>query len=467
MRWADTLRRLADTSNFRHAAIVAYIILLIALAAMLLSSYLIDKLIREHVRDIVSTDLHNQSALLQQGSHLPLLGGLLANAGHKRDRIHSLLLAPNGELLFGEAYLRQLQSCWRNCRQSEVDARVIDADGQPHHFQGMQLSLPNQAYYLVVYDILPMQKRVKVLPLVIGAGLFLLLITSLGLGLYASMLSMRRVDRIRQTLRCYIAGDRQSRLPERAHGDEFDLLGADINRMLEQLNHLMDELKDVSSHMAHELRTPLTRLHQQLENAAEHIRFGPAADCILQAQEESERIQRMFKAILRIGEIESARCAHAFAWFAAAKLLQELADYYQPLAECSNVALEIDVVPGCQLYGDDALLFQAMANLLENAFKYGQAGGHIRLFASTDGTQMQLGVADQGCGIPPHLREDASRRFRRLGTAMNAPGHGLGLALVNAIARLHGGGLQLQDNQPNGLLACIELGSQPGRLPGG
>jgi signal transduction histidine kinase len=464
MRWADTLRRLADTSNFRHAAIVAWAILLIALAAMLLSSYLIDKLIREHVRDIVSMDLHNQSALLQQRSHLPLLSTLLANARHERDGIHSLLLAPDGTVLFGDAYLLQLQNCWQRCLPGEVDAPLSDSTGNLHHFQGMQLSLPDQAYYLVVYDILPMQKRVKVLPLIIGAGLFLLLISSLGLGLYASMLSMRRVDRIRQTLRGYIAGNRALRLPEAVHGDEFDLLAADINRMLDQLNHLMDELKDVSSHMAHELRTPLTRLHQQLETVAEHVRFGPGADAIHRALEEAERIQRMFKAILRIGEVESARCAHAFAWFAADRLLQELADYYQPLAECSQVTLDITVQPGQQLYGDQALLFQAMANLLENAFKYGKPAGHIRLFASIAQQGAQLGVADEGCGIPPHLRADATRRFRRLGSREAAPGHGLGLALVSAITRLHGGTLQLRDQTPCGLLACIVL-PQP-HLPG-
>lgn len=461
MRWVEHLRRLADTSNFRHAAIVAWAILLIALAAMLLSSYLIDKLIREHVRDIVSMDLHNQSALLQQRSHLPLLTSLLANARHERDGIHSLLLAPDGEVLFGDTYLKQLQGCWQRCAPSEVNAALVDRDGEAHHFQGMQLSLPDQAYYLVVYDILPMQKRVKVLPLVIGGGLFLLLITSLGLGLYASMLSMRRVDRIRQTLRAYIAGNRTLRLPEAAHGDEFDLLAADINRMLDQLNHLMDELKDVSSHMAHELRTPLTRLHQQLETVAEHARFGPTADAIHRALEEAERIQRMFKAILRIGEVESARCAHAFAWFAADRLLQELADYYQPLAECSQVTLEIALQPGQQLYGDQALLFQAMANLLENAFKYGKPAGHIRLFTGIDQHGVQLGVADEGCGIPAHLRADATRRFRRLGSREAAPGHGLGLALVSAIARLHGGTLQLRNRQPCGLQANIVLPQPP------
>ena len=461
MRWVERLRRLADTSNFRHAAIVAWTILLIALAAMLLSSYLIDKLIREHVRDIVSMDLFNQSALLQQRSHLPLLGTLLASARREHDGIHSLLLAPDGTVLFGAAYLRQLQSCWQRCRQSEVDTQVTDPAGAAHHFQGMQLSLPDQAYYLVVYDILPMQKRVKVLPLVIGGGLFLLLITSLGLGLYASMLSMRRVDRIRQTLRAYIAGKRTLRLPQAAHGDEFDLLAADINRMLDQLNHLMDELKDVSSHMAHELRTPLTRLHQQLETVAEHARFGPSAAAIHRALEEAERIQRMFKAILRIGEVESARCAHAFTWFAADRLLQELADYYQPLAECSQVTLDISVQPGLQLYGDQALLFQALANLLENAFKYGKPAGHIHLFSGIDPHGVQLGVADEGCGIPPHLRADATRRFRRLGSREAAPGHGLGLALVSAIARLHGGTLQLRNRQPCGLLACIVLPQPP------
>lgn len=464
MRWAKRLRQLADTSTFRHAAIVAWAILLIALGAMLLSSYLIDKLIREHVRDIVSTNLHNQSTLLGQHGHLPLLTSLLANTRQEGDGIHSLLLAPDGEVLFGAAYLKQLQSCWQRCPPSEVDAALVDSAGEAHHFQGMQLSLPDQSYYLVVYDILPMQTRVKVLPLVIGGGLFLLLITSLGLGLYASMLSMRRVDDIRQTLRGYIAGNRRLRLPEAAHGDEFDLLAADINRMLDQLNHLMDELKDVSSHMAHELRTPLTRLHQQLENVAEHARFGPTADAIHRALEEAERIQRMFKAILRIGEVESARCAHAFAWFGADKLLQELADYYQPLAECSQVTLEISVQPALQLYGDQALLFQAMANLLENAFKYGKPAGQIQLFSHITQQEAQLGVADEGSGIPPHLRSDATRRFRRLGSREDAPGHGLGLALVSAIARLHGGELQLRDRKPSGLLACIVLPQVPGSV---
>ncbi|MCA3187595.1 MAG: sensor histidine kinase, partial [Cupriavidus sp.] len=167
---------------------------------------------------------------------------------------------------------------------------------------------------------------------------------------------------------------------------------------------------------------------------------------------------------LRIGEVEAGRCEHAFEWFDVRALLDDLAEYYAPLVSMSGMDLRIEAEPGRELYGDRALLFQALSNLLENAIKYAPGGKTLRLLARRRGDGMALGVADQGPGIPAALRGQAVERFRRLGGASgsaangrSASGSGLGLALVNAIARLHGARLSLEENPPEGLLAVLLL----------
>ncbi|MDQ7991023.1 MAG: HAMP domain-containing sensor histidine kinase [Candidatus Dactylopiibacterium sp.] len=454
MSWAERFVGLVGSSTFRHAALTAFVFLLMTFGSIWLSSRQIESLMESHVREMVLADVqaHERQARLHDA---PALARELARADTRdNDGNVALVLAADGRLLFGERHLQHALAPGAGHAAAWRKVVVAGRDGDSARMFGVQVRLRDGGTFFSAFDILPMLERVRAIPLVAGSGLFAVLLTSLAIGMYSSLRCTRRVDRIRLALRAYAGGEREVTVPANPHGDEFDRLGTDINHVLARISLLMDEMKSVSSHLAHELRTPLTRLHNRLVGAAEHV-GEPLRDEILGAVEEAERIQRMFRAVLRIGEIEGGRCAHAFEWFEARDLLRDVADYYQPLAESSGARLTLGEPRGGLVLGDRALLFQALANLVENALKYAGAGARITLLARLREGAPEIGVADDGPGITPGMRAQAIRRFRRLHHGHD--GSGLGLALVEAIARLHSGALVLDANPPRGLLALLRL----------
>ncbi|RZT39397.1 sensor histidine kinase [Cupriavidus agavae] len=455
MSWAERAAHLLETSTFRHASMVAFIFLLVAVGTVLLSAQQIDALLHSHVRDMILADVRTQERSHHFADASGLAVALSRDDSREREGNKSLVMAPSGDLLFGDPQVRTALQCQPPCGLQWRNVTVSDSSARLAQLFGVQVPLADGGVFFSGYDILPMRERLRVIPLVAGAGLFAVLLSSLAIGLYTSVRSMRRVDRIRSALRRYVTGERDAVVPCGHDGDEFDLLGRDINHVLHRVNRLMEEVKSVSSHLAHELRTPLTRMHHRLENLADKVE-PDMRDDVLGALEEAGRIQRMFRAVLRIGEVEAGRCEHAFEWFDARTLLDDLAEYYGPLVSLSETTLHIEAEPGRELYGDRALLFQALSNLLENAIKYAPQGKSLVLLARRRGDGITLGVADEGPGIPASQRGQAVERFRRLGGSTQS-GSGLGLALVNAIARLHGATLSLEENAPSGLLAVLLL----------
>lgn len=319
---------------------------------------------------------------------------------------------------------------------------------------GRRVPLADGGAYAVGYDVQPMLMRLRVLPSLTDATLIGIVLLSLTLCVHFSLINLRRVDRISRTLERFAAGDAAARVPARG-SDEFARLGAEINLALDRVNRLVEEVKDSSGRIAHELRTPLTRLQNRLISAADQAQ-GCLRKELLFSVEDIGKVQHLFRAVMRIGEIETGCCAHHFAEIDAAELLDDLAEYYLPLAEQRNCNLDIAVAPECPLFGDRDLLFQAIANLLDNAFKYAPPGAPIRLAVSADAEWTEISVIDRGPGIPAEARELAVQRFRRLDNAANLPGSGLGLPLAVAIAELHRGALILGDAAP-GLAATLRI----------
>lgn len=457
MSWASRLAGQAETSIFRQAALTSFIFLLVAVVSVALSRHQIEALLLNHVKEMVLADVHNQERRQRLASAPELAAVLKRDEGREREGGMGLVLSARGEALFGNRQLVSALDCSPQCKAGWRHADVVKGDGGLMQMLGMQVPLADGGVFFSAYDILPMLERVRVIPLLAGAALLGVLLTCLVIGLYSSMRSMRRVDHIRNALSRYVGGEHAATVPAGRQGDEFDLLGRDINHVLARVNGLMDEVKGVSSLLAHELQTPLTRLHNRLASVAERVEDN-LRDDIGSAVDEAVRIQRLFKAVLRIGEIEAGRCAYFFEWFDPRGLLQDVADYYEPLLEEARMELCIDSAEGGMMYGDRALLFQALANLLENAVKYASTGTGIVLLARFDGNWLELGVADNGPGIPGALRGEAVKRFRRLDT-QSRQGSGLGLALVNAIAKLHIGELVLADNNPRGLRVVLRLNS--------
>ncbi len=259
----------------------------------------------------------------------------------------------------------------------------------------------------------------------------------------------RRLDTINRTAEAIIAGDLTQRMPLSGSGDEFDRLSATLNRMLERIAGLLDNLRQVSGDIAHDLRTPLTRLRQKLELAAARPDEPAALKQAMEAAiEQTDDMLALFGAILGISEIEAGGAGVRMARVDLSGLIADLADSYQPSVEDAGRTLTRDIAGGIVIEGNRELLAQAGVNLLDNALRHTPAGTAMSIGLARQGDDIVLTVADHGPGIPHADRERVFARFIRLEDSRSTPGHGLGLALVAAIAHAHGGIATLHDNHP-------------------
>jgi signal transduction histidine kinase len=278
-------------------------------------------------------------------------------------------------------------------------------------------------------------------------GLTALLALAGGLIIYRT--SMRRVDVIARSSRDIMTGDLAHRLPLQGSGDEVDLLSESINQMLERIEQLMGSMKQVTSDIAHDLRTPLGRLRQNLEIAREsEVTIDGCRAAFCRAIEETDGILGTFDALLRIGTIESGGPAKRFTQVDLSDLVAQLSEGYRPVAEDNGQTIETAIEPGIHINGDRELLTQMMVNLVENGIRHCPAGTLISISLTGRSSAIHLIVDDNGTGVAPEELAKILRPFYRLEQSRSSNGSGLGLALVSAIARLHGINLELADNQP-------------------
>jgi signal transduction histidine kinase len=453
--------QLLNTSSFRQAATVAFVCLLIALASIILSNHLLEVITRNHVRDMILLDIRTQQMLgnLNRAEQIAKTLRHRQTLEVRKDR-HLIVLDRYGRALYGDHALFP-EHCPAPCHSNWRHGERVSSQGRPSEMLGLVVPLPDGGQYFSAYDLRPMLERTRIMPLMAGAGLLIILLSILIVSLPFSLRNLYRINLIREVLTCYASGDHRVRVPVKHGGDELDQLGGEVNRSLLRINRLMDEVQHITNHIAHELRTPLTRLQNRLLNAADRLSGEPREE-LLRAVQDSERILNLFRSVMRIAEVESGRCVHHFSLLSARHLLEDVCEYYLPLAEERNCVLIIETRT-LQLFGDQALLFQALANLIDNALKYAPAGQPVVLRAYTQQDWHCLSVADSGPGIPLEQSERAIERFQRLDSGQSIAGNGLGLTLTQAIAELHGGKLLLEDNQP-GLLAVLRIKAP--QLPG-
>jgi signal transduction histidine kinase len=267
-----------------------------------------------------------------------------------------------------------------------------------------------------------------------------------------------RLSSISRTAEAIIAGDIRERMPLSPRRDEFDQLAATLNRMLDRIEGLLENLRQVSSDVAHDLRTPLARLRTRLEQGA--LQEGADTRAVVEdAIVQVDEVLSLFAAILRIAEVESGQPRRSFAPVDLSALATDLAESFAPAIHDGGRELLWSVEPGLTVEGDRELLAQAVVNLIENAQRHTPAGTVIQLTAAAADGAAEVQVADNGPGVPTADLDRIVRRFARLESSRNTTGYGLGLNLVSAVAALHGGRLVLASADP-GLSATIEL---PGR----
>ena len=267
----------------------------------------------------------------------------------------------------------------------------------------------------------------------------------------------RRLRAISGTAEAIIGGDIRERMPVSARRDEFDQLASTLNRMLDRIEGLLENLRQVSSDVAHDLRTPLAGLRNRLELGASRSNGGNIDAAVLEdAIVRVDEVLSLFAAILRIAEVESGETRRFFAPVDLSALATELAESFAPVVLDSGRTLLWSIEPGLTIEGDRELLSQAGINLIENAQRHTPDGTIIRLTLVSAGPRACLQVVDNGPGVAKADRDKIVKRFGRLDRSRNTSGYGLGLNLVAAVAKLHDGRLLLKDANP-GLSATLEL----------
>ncbi|MGD2020177.1 MAG: HAMP domain-containing sensor histidine kinase [Thiohalocapsa sp.] len=357
-------------------------------------------------------------------------------------------------------------------RDGWIDFRLRDAAdagaalGEEHAARGKVFRLRGGLRLLVGRDVRELASIRGLIRDALGWGLAMTVALALAGGWLMSAGVVRRIEAVNQVGREIMEGDLSRRIPTDGSSDEFDQLAVNLNRMLGRIEALMASVRQVSDNIAHDLRTPLSRLHTKLSQLRD-MDLGPdAAKGVDEAINDAEELLSAFNALLRIARVESGSRRAAFADLDPVVLVHDVAELYEPLA--ADKGQHLDVAPTASdsaavlhLHGDRDLLFQALANLLDNAIKYTPPGGHIQLRAEAAvGGGVQLSVADSGPGIPAELRGKVLQRFYRIDASRSEPGHGLGLSLVQAVAHLHGAQLLLTDAAP-GLRVTLVLPAAP------
>jgi signal transduction histidine kinase len=288
--------------------------------------------------------------------------------------------------------------------------------------------------------------------------LALALAAPLALGLVFVLLRIieRRVARIAGIAERVGEGDLSRRVEVGEGDDAFARLGRGFNGMLDKIEALVVELRLVTDGLAHDLRSPITRLQSVIERASVDARDPGARSALDAARNEAEGLQAMLTTALQISRAEAGIGRDRFQPVELTALLDDLVEIYGPVAEECGFALTAESTADRILPVHRELLVQALSNLVENALRHAEGGSHIALRVAPEDGAVVISVADDGPGIPPERREDALRRFGRLDPARHAGGHGLGLALVEATARLHGGRVELAGARP-GLIVRLVL----------
>ncbi|GGC57331.1 sensor histidine kinase [Undibacterium terreum] len=336
---------------------------------------------------------------------------------------------------------------------------------QPLRVALLSTALPG-GYHLLVANDIAKYRRLENFFLygLLGAAGIVLALGTAG-GFYIRRMLLSQVKDINRATSAIMLGNFSHRLPAHGGESELNILVETQNRMLDQIEHLVEGIRNVSNAIAHDLRTPLAELRSRLEELSltrpEPELTFTEIEC---ATADVDRVISIFNALLRLAEIDSGIRRSGFIKIDARTIAAEAVEFYQPVAEIREVDFSFLCAESLPLWGDPLLIAQAIGNLIDNALKYVPEKGSITVNATRGaGGGVEIVVADNGPGIPAEERPKVLERFYRGDTSRGTPGAGLGLSLVAAVAKLHGGDLLLADNSP-GLRATLVLSTPEGEV---
>jgi signal transduction histidine kinase len=363
---------------------------------------------------------------------------------------YALLLDASGRKLTGNlGELARVEGFMSLSPPVKVVRGLDNEEDYEHAVIAFGRTLPDGTYLLVGEDGNRIDEAKEAILRAFSWGLATTLFLAVGGGMLLSSGFLRRIEVINRTTRAIVAGNLDDRVPNRATGDELDQLVANFNAMLDRIQVLMESLRQVSSDIAHDLRSPLHRLRQRLEGARSRTRTVAEYQGVLDsAIADADNILSIFSAILAIAQIETGNRRFAFAEVDLSAVVADIAEAYGAVAEDQGQTISSALAPGGAVRGDRALLTQMLVNLVENAIRHCPRQTHITLNLEQDQDDVVVSVSDNGPGIPQEEWTNVFRRFYRLDSSRSTAGFGLGLALVKAVADLHGAAIEIMDAQP-------------------
>src|SRR4030088_115215 len=455
--------KLIRTTAFRLT--VAFLFLVALFAASLLGYFAWNtrRLITEQITTTVNAETGEVSEIFGRRGLCGLVSTIENRALRPGANLY-LVTTPTGQAIAGNVGSLSPGVMAASGWSETAYRRLDDQDTGDHRALVRVLALSNGFRLLVGRDLEERRRLFGIGAQAAQWSVLVVIVLGLGGGIFVARRVLRRIDAMTGTTQRIMAGDLSGRLPVGRSGDELDRLAENLNAMLERIEGLMMGLKEVSDNIAHDLKTPLTRLRNRAEEAL--AKSGSEAEyrrALEGTIEESDGLIRTFNALLMIARAESGQARGNMDDFDAGQVAHCIHELYEPLAEDDGMTLRVKTVP-TPLHGNRELISQALANLVENAIKYGKpvpaaqplsAGAvagtdrrEILIEARRDRDQVLLSVTDHGPGIPEADRRHAVERFVRLEASRTQPGSGLGLSLASAVATLHGGELRLGDAHP-------------------
>lgn len=439
--------RLLHTEGFRISAIFVVLFALLAAAMALSVLVTVDKQFRDQIVQFASSDI----AAVQAGYSAEgireaeeVIGQRMAAPGAS----DFFLLQQSGNRLAGN--LAPMPE------RTGILTLPMPGANSGHAILGVATYLAPGLYIFSGSDLYPArQARQRILQTLFWLFVAALLLASIG-GVLVSRFFLSRTDAIAKTCRAIMEGNLKTRVPVRGTEDELDRLAGTINSMLDRIAGLMENVRQVTNDIAHDLRTPVTHLRHRLEHA--RLKAGSAEDydkALEAAIAASDEILALFAALLRIAQIEGGARRAGFAPVELKDVLVQLREIFGPVADDARHTLIVAAPENAVIRGDRELIVQLFSNLIENAIVHTPEGTRIELVLTAGKDGVTASVNDDGPGVPEADHQKLFQPLYRHEASRWRPGYGLGLALVNAIAELHGARLRTNSGKRAGF--CISI----------
>jgi signal transduction histidine kinase len=467
------LTRLIASFPFRLTVAYMGAFVLAAALIVLYIAWRANELLTSKAIDALTAEVASLRAQFQAGGQPRLASAIGYRIGEPGSGLY-LLVDAGGNKLAGN--LPAMPSALVPDGQGQLFSyqRATEGEGATErHAVGLSVSVSGGYTLLVARDIEDQRQFAATIGRVALWSFGLLSLLGIGAGILISRSTLARIEAVTETSRKIMAGDLSRRIALSGSGDELDRLAESLNAMLARIEELLLALREVSDNIAHDLKTPLNRLRNRAEAA---LRSGDGSGAfregLAKTIEEADELIKTFNSLLLIARLEAGALAESMAPVDPAAIIGDIAELYEPAAEEAGLALAVSAQQGLNLLANRELVSQAVANLVDNAIKYSAepapsaAGaapsppatppGAIAISLTRVGRSVEIAVADRGPGVAPQDRERALQRFVRLEKSRSRPGAGLGLSLVAAVARMHGGTVRLEDNAP-GLRVVLSI----------